>query len=573
MRRNTLQGYMLCAAMVWSAACSQAQTWNLVDASGVSGLTGGHNSLGIVNMEFMTAGGAVGDFNNDGSQDVFMLGGVGGPDQLYINDGTGNFTEASAAWGVDLIHRGSGAAVGDYNNDGWLDIYVTSFGPLAGAAPGHMLLYKNNGDGTFTDVAAAAGVQWTSPTETDAFGAAFGDYDLDGDLDLAVAGWNGTFSQGNVLFQNNGDETFTNVTATAILADMTTARGFAPRFTDTNGDRYPELLWVSDFYTSLFLINNGDGTFSDGTAAAGVGLDSNGMGTTTGDFNNDGLIDWYVSSRIDIDTGSGSGNMLYINQNGTVFSETSVAAGVNDGGWGWGAVAADLDNDGDLDITSTNGFAMPNFQTDQTRLWSNNNDGTFALVSDQVGCLHTGQGRGLINFDADNDGDQDLLILSNSEPMTYYRNDLTLTNANWLRLGFDTSTDSRLAPNGFGTHVSITAGGLTQVRYLDGGCNYLSQSELLVHFGVGSAAMIDTLAVTWASGQTLTLQNVSSNQLLTITACPADFTGEGVVDVLDFFAFIVAFNAQDPLADLNADQVVDVLDFFSFVGAFSLGCN
>ena len=197
------------------------------------------------NVHGFHGGGAVGDFNRDTFPDVFYPAGGNSPDKLFINNGDGTFTDQAVAWGIDESHRSTAAAVGDYNRDGLLDIYVTSLGPDTGNQTGYHKLYRNNGDDTFTDVAVAAGVNQSSATSADGWGAAWGDYDLDGDLDLAVAGW--STNDGNRLFRNNNDGTFTDVTDSVGLASLAGTNGFAPRFVDMDGDRYPEIIWIGRF--------------------------------------------------------------------------------------------------------------------------------------------------------------------------------------------------------------------------------------------------------------------------------------------------------------------------------------
>lgn len=547
------------------SAIAAAQSFSLHERAQEAGLTILHDANGTLGMEFMSAGGAVGDFNNDGLPDLFILGGVGADDCLYINNGDGTFSEEAEAWGVGARHRGVGVAVGDYNSGGWLDIYVTSHGPVFVAAPGYHRLYRNNGDGTFTDVAADAGVQWTSKNSAGAFSASFGDYDLDGDLDLAVSAWSNV--DGNRLFQNNGDGTFTDVTE-ALNYDMSDVRAFSPRFTDMNGNGYPDLLWVADFFTSKYFINNGDGTFTEATQSAQVGLDSNGMGTTTGDFDNDGLLDWYVTSRINEAGTSGSGNMLYRNLGDHVYEEISVQTGSNHGWWGWGATAVDFNHDGWLDIAATNGFTG-SFVDDPTRLFINDGAGSFTQSAEQVGLLHTDQGRGLFTFDYDLDGDEDLVITCFEGPVALYENQLSGSGANWLRIFFDTSADSGLAPNGFGTRVWVTTGDLVQMRYMDGGTNYLSQSELAVHFGLADASVIDLLRVEWANGHITEQTNVAVNQIMTLSPvadCPGDLDGDGMVGSSDLAALLGLWGGAE--GDLNGDGVVNSADLAAMLGGW-----
>lgn len=476
----------------------------------------------------MTGGAAVGDFNNDGWIDLFVIGGGLRSDALFINAQDGTFVDMAESAGLADLHIGSGATTGDYNNDGWLDIYVTSFGQVGARAPGQHRLYRNNGDLTFTNVAVAAGVNQTSPMLADGFGATFSDIDLDGDLDLFVTGWRLTEMRdpglGNRLFRNEGDGTFTDITVAAGIID-TGIRGFSPCFADMDGDRYPELLLVADFGTTEYYINNGDGTFTEYTNEAGTGLEWSGMGTTVGDFNNDGLIDWYTTAIYDQFVGRGDGNKLYINQSEGVghhsFDEIASEAGVANGAWGWGAVAADLDHDGWLDIVETNGWELPEYTGKPARVWLNQHDDTFTEVAAATGFNHTLNGRGLLAADFDNDGDQDFVVTSINDEMQLYMNDLQGSGINWLRVKLNTSLNQFLAPDGYGSRVYVTAGGKTYLRYLNGCSNYLTQGEMLAHFGLSTAATIDELRVEWADGSVTVLSGVAVNQTITIMAAAA----------------------------------------------------
>jgi hypothetical protein len=535
----------------------------------------------ITGIALMVAGGACGDFNRDGWQDLYVISGGSNPDRLYINNGDGTFTDQAAAWGITDLHMGSGAAVGDINNDGWLDMFITSNGDATQSmANGNHRLYRNNGNGTFTNIAVSAGVA-TSDTVANAFGACFGDFDLDGDLDLHVTGWFDHGTGGNRLYRNNGDETFTDITAGSGLGNLG-IRGFTSRFTDMNGDRYPELLLAGDFETAKYYINNGDGTFTDYTTESGTGLDCNAMGTTIGDLNNDGLIDWYVTNIYNFhNPKTPCGNMLYLNQGNHLYVENAAAAEVIHGWFGWGTVAVDMDHDGYLDLVEVNGFPSDDFNelwsNRPARMWFNDNDGTFTEAAEASNFISNTQGRGLINVDIDNDGDQDLVIFcaqwSNEPPMRteLFRNESVNTN-HWLRLFLDTSSNPQLAPDGFGTFVEASVGTETYVRYLDGGSNYLSQSELAVHFGLGAATEVSTLRLVWANGQETILTDVPADQTMTIAApfMVGDLNGDLVVDTSDLLFMLTEWGkCGSCTSDLNGDGLVGILDLLILLAAWA----
>jgi hypothetical protein len=475
----------------------------------------------------MISGGATGDFNKDGWADLYVIGGGDGEtDGLFINQKDGTFANQTAAAGLDALHLGSGAAVGDYNNDGWLDIYVTSFGTIGNMAPGKHLLYHNNGDGTFTDVAAAAGVNKTADI-VDGLGAAFGDYDLDGDLDLFVAGWRkpgGVPSLGNRLFVNNGNGTFTDVTGTAGIVDNG-VRGFSPCFLDMDGDQYPELLLAADFGTTQYYKNDTDGTFTEYTEESGTQYAWSGMGSTVGDFNNDGRFDWFETAIYDDSgDGRGDGNKLYINQGNHKYAEIANTAGVADGGWGWGSAAVDLNHDGWQDLAEVNGWDFGDvpsesnpYKNERGKIWLNNGDLTFTEVAESVNFDHMIHGMGLFNLDYDNDGDQDIATTAYNDNFNLFRNDLSGSDTSWLRIFLDNNGRTDIAPNGFGANVTVTVDGVSQYRSINGCSHYLSQSELSAHFGLGGATIVDELRVDWPNGDVSIMTNVAVNQTLTIT--------------------------------------------------------
>lgn len=532
-----------------------------------------------------TGGMAAADFNNDGWQDVFWIGGGLTPDRLFINDGDGTFTDQAAAWGIAVSHGGVGASAADYDQDGFVDLYVTSYGnPFQEGQPGKHKLYHNNGNGAFTDVAVAAGVNFSSPTSPAGHGSGWGDYDLDGDLDLCVGSWMQN-SNGNVLYRNNGDGTFTNVTSAAVGTAFVNVWGFQPSFVDMNGDLYPELLLAADFETSRYLVNNGDGTFTDMTVASGTGLDDEGMGQAVADVNNDGLFDWYVTSVYQDmpQRGDYIGNTLYINLGNDLYDEVAMAVGVADGGWGWGTVAADFDHDGWLDLAEVNGRpGGGEWTNEQEYLYYNNGDGTFTEIAQAAGFTLASQGTALLAFDADHDGDKDLAAFVNhccppgpswsDGQFRYYRND-TPDPGNWLYVTLDASTNPLLPPNGFGSKLTAVVGDTEYHRFMDGGPSYLATSESNVHFGLGTAQTIDQVRVTWSRGYVTVLSNVAVNQYLTVTApALADLNANGVVNASDLALLLGRWgpvtDSSDLIADINNNGVVNASDLALLLGSW-----
>ncbi len=479
----------------------------------------------------MSGGGAVLDFDGDGDQDLFMVTSGGAPDRLYRNDGDGTFTDVARTAGVARVHRGQGAAAADIDGDGDPDLFVTSHGPAGEPRPGFHLLYRNDGPTgrggvvRFTEIGRPAGVAVTSAAIESGMGGSFGDYDLDGDLDLFVAAWSGEVD-GNTLFRNDGVvdgvPRFTDVTHAAGVAGPG-VRAFTPIFVDANGDRYPELLLAADFGTSRYYVNRGDGTFAERTAPSGAGLDENGMGATAGDFDGDGSLDWYVTS---IHTAhpppksGGTGNKLYLNRGDGTFAEIATDAKVKRGGWGWGAVAIDHDLDGRLDIAATggwneaNGEGFPEWADQRSVLFGNMErrlDPDLPLFADRTGpagFAHRGQGRGIVHLDYDDDGDQDIVIFNNEGRPALLRNDAIHPGrpaaGGWLRVFLDTTGDPAVAPDGFGARVVVTSGDVEQVRAMFGGAGYLTSSERSAHFGLGAGhaagASVDELRVEWPDG-------------------------------------------------------------------------
>ncbi len=486
----------------------------------------------------MTGGGAAGDFNGDGYADLFVLGGGDAADALYINNGDGTFTDRATEWNLATPHRGVGATTGDYDNDGDLDIFVTSYGPMSQfASHGQHLLYRNEGN-HFVNVAGAAGVDTTTTTHPDGYGAAFGDYDRDGDLDLFVGAWHNAPVIGARLFQNQGDGTFVNATSRAgIITDST--RAFGAIWRDMNNDHFPELLIPGDFGTNRYYRNNQDGTFTEVDPGSGLAGDNgppawtiskahNAMGTAVGDFNRDGLPDWFVTAIWPTAEFASDfwGNGLYINQGEHTYTELASSCGVNDGGWGWGSEAVDFDNDGWTDLAMTNGWPFTDpvtnatFTNEVSYLWRNRGDLTFEELGVDSGFSHTGQGRSLLTLDFDRDGDMDIAVLSYREEMRLFRNEqingARTPDAHWLQVTLDTHRHPTRAPHGLGARITLQAGDITQTQHIVSGGSYLGQSERIAHFGLGSTDKIQKLTIDWGDGESTVLQRVRVNNRLNI---------------------------------------------------------
>ncbi|MEZ5462906.1 CRTAC1 family protein [Dokdonella sp.] len=477
------------------------QVTTFTDQTAAAGIGNTSTSIGLVSP--ILGGGVVADFNRDGWQDIFYPTGGNGADRLFINNGNGTFTNQAASWGINQVHLSSAAAVGDYNGDDLPDIFVTCFGPTSTPQMGHHHLYRNTGS-AFVDEAVAAGVNRCSTISPDGWGGSWGDIDLDGDLDLAISGFLDP-ATGNCLMRNNGNGTFTDITTSSGLRpSIQGLSGYTPHFVDMNDDRYPELIWIGDFSTSLYYINNGDGTFTNGTAASGTSQDFSEMGMTVGDWNEDGLFDFYVST---IGT-----NNFYVNQGNHVYQNQADLVGVTNGGFGWATVTFDIDHDSHMDLINV-------AQVGRNSVFRNRLDNgvlAFDEIAVPIGLGFNGDGRGLARFDYDNDGDQDLIFFPGGLPIILMRNDLGGPDRNWLRIFLENDGVRGATPHGMGAKVSIQIAGRTLISRIEGGSNYLSQNEASAHFGLGAATSVDLLRVEWPNGMVTEAADVAANQTLTL---------------------------------------------------------
>jgi|GEM_PF-337529 len=473
----------------------------------------------------MAGGVAAGDYDRDGDIDLYVLTGDSTANALLQNDGDGHFSNLSEVTGVGLVgHRGQGPAFADIDADGWLDLVV---GGIAGDG---YRVFKNNADGSFSLQKHNSGITQQSQNQDD-FSSAFGDADGDGDLDVFISHW-GTDTPVNHLWTNTGEGHFVAADeAAGIDAFLNEDWTFSPIFTDINGDGSQDLVVSGDYGTSQVFANIGRASFKVITTE--VIDDENGMGASTGDYDNDGDLDWFVSSIYDKsalreDWGQ-SGNRLYANNGDGSFSNVTETAAVADGSWGWGACSADFNNDGWLDIFHVNGMLFESnireFQIDTSRLFINKKDGTFIEQSASVGIVDTKEGRGVVCFDYDKDGDIDIFISNYEDETRLYRNDLD-QNQGWLQVRLEGEINN---PSAVGAVIRVTTGEITQMREVTIGSNFQSQNPLLQHFGLGSSTRIDELRVGWPHGGETVLTDVAPNQQLLLSseaAKPAPFRVE-----------------------------------------------
>jgi enediyne biosynthesis protein E4 len=515
------------------------------DVTRAAGIHFTHNNGAFGKMwlpEAMGSGVAFIDYNNDGWPDILLINGRDWPGHsthhsylaLYRNNRDGTFTDVTRQAGLDVEMYGMGVAVGDYNNDGCDDIFVTALGQSH--------LFRNNCDGTFTDVTKQAGLWGPNEFSTS---AAWIDYDRDGRLDLLVANYVQWTPETDIyctldgrsksyctpqsykgvslrLWHNNGNGTFTDVTQKAGLYDPT-SKSLGITVFDANNDGWPDIFVSNDTEPNKLYINNHNGTFTEKAVMSGVGFSENGvaragMGVAAADYDHSGFSSILVSNF------SNQMLALYHNEGNGLFVDEAPHSEIGRSSLltlGFGCFFFDYDNDGWPDIFVANGHIQRDIQEVQRQvqyaepplLFRNLGGGKFADVTARIGASFNVPrvARGAAYADVYNDGKLDILISTNSGPAVLFRNEGGINRSLRIKL-----TGTKSNRDGIGSEVRATSGGVAQHKMLTSGSSYLSSSELVLTFGLGQNANAQEVEVHWPSGLVDHLKNVSGGQTVTV---------------------------------------------------------
>ena len=439
------------------------------------------------------------DCDNDGDLDIYIANEGGTGDWLFRQNADGTFTNIAVAAGCDDTGNGRAVKFADFDNDGDEDVFV-------GAYRSPNSLYRNNGDGTFTDIADPV---MAPPLGFLTFGAAWGDYNRDGLLDLYVVNRRSGPEAGvNQFFVNNGDGTFTDRAPELGLDDA--KAGLEAVWIDFDNDGDVDLYLSNDKHGGNRLWrNNDDGTFTDISMESGSNISIDSMGIGVGDYDGNGFIDIYLTNTTSL---SSIKNVLLRAKGDGTFENVATQLGVQVAQYGWGTSFLDYDNDMDLDLYVVNWDLVPGSSAAKNQLFRNNGDGTFSNVTDTAGAGDTGPGYGLALGDYNDDGFVDMFVSNNRAPSVLYR--AIPTAANWLKVKTVGTTSNR---DGIGARVTVTALGVTQFRDVSGGESYLCQPSREVEFGLGGAAVATRVDVRWPSGVIDRYENVAARQTLLAT--------------------------------------------------------
>jgi hypothetical protein len=524
---------------------------NFVDVADRAGLTaqttlGGEFAKHHINE--MTGGGvALVDYDNDGWLDIFLINGgpkdavTGQPstNHLYRNNHDGSFTDVTQKAGLLRHGWAQGVSVGDYNGDGWPDLFVTYYGKN--------VLYRNNKDGTFTDVTEAAGL--ITADNLYSTGSAFLDFDRDGHLDLFVAhyvaydeatahdaqrgdsckwrgltvlcGPRGLKGARDTLYRNRGDGTFEDVSTKAGLTSQLDY-GFTPLVADYNNDGWPDIYVANDSTPSRLYLNHHDGTFTEEGVLSGVaynedGREQSGMGSDVADYNGDGRLD-IVKTNFEQDTST-----LYRNNANGTFDDVTFASGlgVNTSFVGWGVGFLDFDSDGWPDLLMANGHIYEEVDAlndtsykERKILYRNQGNGAFEDVSLRggSGLLLKRASRGVAFGDLFNTGQTNIVINNLADKPTLLCNQMTYKN-NSLTLQLVGKAPNQLA---IGARATVTVNGHRMISEVRSGGSYLSQNDLRLRFGLGSALHADKIEIRWPDGHTDILSDISKGAIVTV---------------------------------------------------------
>jgi len=522
---------------------AQPRGFDFRDIAREAGLTdvfpnGGDASKKYI-IETTGSGVAFIDYDNDGFLDIFVVSGQGGTNRMYHNDGHGHFTDVTKQLGLEHSGWGQGVCAGDFDNDGYTDLFVTYWG--------QNVLYRNVGGRYFEDVTAKAHL--TQDRVRYNVGCAFLDYNNDGHLDLFVTNYlkfdfastpkpgdnpycfymempvncgpRGLPFDRNILYRNNGDGTFTDVSEKSGIAAPDANYSLGVLVGDFNHDGKPDIFVSCDRTPSLLYMNHGDGTFSEEALIRGVALDedgkaASGMGVAAGDYDNDGQLDIFRNNFSD------ERETLYHHLHDGNFEDATTRAGLahNTSFVGWGAGFADFDNDGWEDLLLANGHVFP--EIDRLKLdirykerrifYHNLGNSRFADLSEHSGpgILARHSSRGAAFGDFDNDGSIEVLINNQNEAPSLLKL-ARKSPGNWVILKLEGVRSNRSA---IGARVRLTAGGLTQTREVRSGGSYISQSDLRLHFGLAKATKIDRVDIEWPSGCRQVETNLDVNRVI-----------------------------------------------------------